>query len=142
MSPFHAEMTAEFWNQRSEGHFPALIGLQVQSIGPGEISGRLDVRRELLAPNGFLHAATVVGLADTLCGYGCLSNAPEGSQGFTTIETKSNHLGTAREGAIACTARLTHGGRSTQVWDAEVVDEGSGRPIALFRCTQIILYPR
>ncbi|MGH2634023.1 MAG: PaaI family thioesterase, partial [Tepidiformaceae bacterium] len=109
---------------------------------PGEVRGRLVVRPDLLAPNGFLHAATVIGLADTLCGYGCLCNAPEGSSGFTTIETKSNHLGTVVDGAIGCTARLTHGGRTTQVWDAEVSDEASGKVIALFRCTQMILYPK
>ena len=95
-----------------------------------------------MAPNGYLHAATVIALADTSCGYGTFVNLPEGTECFTTIELKSNFLGTKREGAIRCEATLAHGGRTTQVWDATVADEESGKPIALFRCTQMILYPR
>ncbi len=98
------------------------------------------MREELLAPNGYLHAATVVALADTSCGYGTFVSLPEGASGFTTIEHKSNFLGTTRQGAIDCEARLVHGGRNTQVWDAAVT--GGEKTIALFRCTQMILYPR
>ena len=106
------------------------------------MAGRLPVQPHLLAPNGFLHAASVIALADTACGYGTMRALPEGGSGFTTIELKANFLGTAREGAIACDARLVHGGRSTHVWDATVVDERTSRTIALFRCTQMVLYPR
>jgi len=48
----------------------------------------------------------------------------------------------AREGAIACVATRVHSGRTTQIWDAQVTDEASGKVIALSRCTQLILYPR
>lgn len=67
---------------------------------------------------------------------------PEGAINFTTIELKTNFLGTAREGAVVCEAALVHGGRTTQVWDAIVKEEGSGKTIALFRCTQMLLYPK
>ena len=93
------------------------------------------------AGNGFLHAGALVTLADTACGYGCLADLPENATGFTTIELKSNHLATIVEGTITATATRTHAGRSTQVWDATVAD-ASGRTLALFRCTQMILYPR
>jgi uncharacterized protein (TIGR00369 family) len=83
-----------------------------------------------------------VTLADTACGFGCVANLPEGAQNFTTIELKSNHLGTAREGTIAVSARMVHGGRTTQVWDATVTNKATGKAIALFRCTQMILYPK
>lgn len=129
-------------NERGAGALPGLIGIEITAASEGRLTSRLELRDELLAPNGYLHAATVVALADTSCGYGCFVNLPEGAEGFTTIELKSNFLGTAREGVIACEAALAHGGRTTQVWDATVVDEGSGKPIALFRCTQMILYPR
>jgi uncharacterized protein (TIGR00369 family) len=142
MPPATNDNSPEAWNQRSKGFFPGLIGLELTGSEPGMTTGRLAVHKGLLAPNGYLHAATVIGLADTLCGFGALSNLPDGGTGFTTIETKSNHLGTVREGAITATARLTHGGRTTQVWDAEVRDEATGKVIALFRCTQLILYPR
>ncbi len=129
-------------NERGAGSLPGLIGLKITSADGGILKSRLELREELLAPNGYLHAATVVALADTSCGYGCFVNLPEGAEGFTTIELKTNFLGTAREGAIECEAKLAHGGRTTQVWDANVTDEGSGKTIALFRCTQMILYPR
>lgn len=95
-----------------------------------------------MAPNGYLHAASVIALADTSCGYGCRLSLPAGADGFTTIELKSNFLGTATAGdVISCRAWLVHGGRSTQIWDAEVTDE-SGKTVALFRCTQMVLYPK
>jgi len=94
-----------------------------------------------MAPNGYLHAATVIALADTSCGYGTFASLPDGARGFTTIELKANFLGTVREGALACEATQVHGGRTTQVWDARVMDESNARVIALFRCTQILLYP-
>jgi 1,4-dihydroxy-2-naphthoyl-CoA hydrolase len=127
-------------NRRSEGALPGLIGLEIVGAGQGNITSRLELREELLAPNGYLHAATVVALADTSCGYGTFVSLPEGATGFTTIELKSNFLGTARQGSIDCEARLVHGGRNTQVWDATVA--GGEKTIALFRCTQMILYPR
>ena len=129
-------------NKRGIGTLPGLIGLEIMEAEEGGISGRLDLREELMAPNGYLHAATVIALADTSCGYGTFVNLPDGAESFTTIELKSNFVGTKRGGAIACRAELVHGGRTTQVWDAEVSDEESGKPIALFRCTQLILYPR
>ncbi|MBI3457781.1 MAG: PaaI family thioesterase [Candidatus Rokubacteria bacterium] len=134
--------TAAEWNARSAGYLPGLVGLEVLEVAPGRVTGRLAIRQELLAPNGYLHAATVIALADTACGYGTLASLPEGAQGFTTIELKANFLATVREGAIACEVTLTHGGRTTQVWDARVTDEATGRTIALFRCTQLLLYPR
>lgn len=132
--------TAEELNQFGRGHLPALIGLEIVAVAPGEVHSRLALRPELMAPNGFLHAATVVALADTSCGYGCVARLPEGARGFTTVELKANFLGTAREGVIECRARPLHLGRTTQVWDAEV-SSPQGR-IALFRCTQMILWPK
>ena len=132
--------TLEQLNARGAGRLPGLIGIEVLSIESGRLTSRLSLRPELLAPNGYLHAATIIALADTSCGYGTIADLPEGAQNFTTIELKSNFIGTAREGGIDCVATRVHNGRTTQVWDAEVKDEASGRTIALFRCTQMILY--
>lgn len=130
----------ESLNRRSENRLPGMLGVEITALESGTLRSRMPLKEELLAPNGYLHAATVIALADTSCGYGCFANMPEGAEGFTTIELKSNFTGTARSGAIACEARLAHGGRTTQVWDATVMDEESGREICLFRCTQMILY--
>ncbi|MGY2892251.1 PaaI family thioesterase [Deinococcus sp. UYEF24] len=128
-------------NGRSEGHLPGLIGVVFTELTAEGVRAELEVRPDLLAPNGFLHAASVIALADTACGYGCRLLLPEGAAGFTTIELKSNFLGTAREGKITCEARAVHAGRTTQVWDAEVKN-AQGRLMALFRCTQAVLYAK
>ena len=133
--------TLDQLNARSLGTLPGLIGIEFTGYEPGRLTSRLVLRPELLAPNGYLHAAVIIALADTTCGYGTFTDLPDGANNFTTIELKSNFLGTARQGSIACTARRLHSGRTTQVWDAEVMDETSGKTIALFRCTQLILYP-
>ena len=137
---FNPELTAEHFNRRNVGYLPGLVGLTVLRVGPDAVESRLAVRQELLAPNGFLHAASVIALADTSAGYGCVATLPKGASGFTTIELKSNFLGTAREGAIACRATPVHLGRTTQVWDARVTVEGGDKVIALFRCTQMVLW--
>ncbi len=134
--------TADELNALLPGTLPGLLGIVVDSHEPGRLTSHLDVRPEVLAPNGYLHAATVVGLADTSCGLATRALLPEGATGFTTIELKSNHLGTAREGRIAAVASNVHAGRTTQVWDAVVSDTGTGRTLALFRCTQSVLWPR
>ena len=129
-------------NRRGDGTLPGLVGVEIVAAEEGRITSRLALRDELMAPNGYLHAATIVTLADTSCGYGAQANLPDGASGFTTIELKSNFLGTARDGTIECEATLAHGGSTTQVWDATVTEAGGGRPIALFRCTQMVLYER
>jgi 1,4-dihydroxy-2-naphthoyl-CoA hydrolase len=141
-SSFRQELTAEVFNGRSRGHLPGLTGVEILKVGPEGVESRMAVRREVMAPNGFLHAASVIALADTSCGYGCVAHLPQGASGFTTIELKTNFLGTARDGAIVCRARPAHLGRTTQVWDAEVSLEGSAARIALFRCTQMVLWPK
>jgi uncharacterized protein (TIGR00369 family) len=129
-------------NELGQGKFPGYLGMQITSIDNGEVAARLEIASHHLAPNGFLHAGSVVTLADTCCGYACRLNLPEGAENFTTIELKSNHLGTAREGAIECVAKPAHLGRTTQVWDAVVRNAANGKTIAIFRCTQMILYPK
>ena len=130
---------AEAFRIKQVGYLPDQLKFDWIEVRQGFSRGRFDVTKQHLAPNGYLHAATVVALADTACGYGCMMSFPDGVSGFTTIELKTNFLGTALEGGVVCEARLLHGGRTTQVWDAEVKSETSGKTIALFRCTQILL---
>jgi uncharacterized protein (TIGR00369 family) len=139
MSKLRPECTVEHLHERQEGSLPALLGVHVLSLEEGVLTAELTVRKELLAPNGFLHAATVIGLADTACGYACIAHLPQTARNFTTIELKSNFLGTATEGTIRAIAKGVHLGRNTQVWDATVIDP-NGKTMALFRCTQMVLY--
>jgi len=135
----HSPRTVDDFNQLSAGSLPGLIGMEVVAVDGTRVTSMLEVRAELLAPIGYLHAATVIALADTTCGYVAWVNLPSGASGFTTIELKANFLGTARAGRVSCEATLVHGGQSTQVWDATVSSGASGKTIALFRCTQFIL---
>ena len=132
--------TQEHFNKIGSGSLPGYLGIIINSVNGREVRSEVAVKPELMAPNGFLHAGSVVTLADTSAGYGCIANLPSGASGFTTIELKSNHLGTARDGTIDCVATAVHLGKTTQVWDAIVTHRESGKTIALFRCTQMVLY--
>jgi uncharacterized protein (TIGR00369 family) len=142
VSKLRPDISLEILNERGRGYFPGHMGIEVLALTPGRLYARMPVQAHLLAPNGFLHAASVVALADTACGYGCIAHLPEGAASFTTVELKSNFLGTVREGILACEARAEHLGKATHVWDATVTDEASGRKLALFRCTQMVLWPK
>ena len=134
---------AQVFQDRQQGHLPGELGLQWEEVAEGRASGRFTAELKHMAPNGFLHAASVIALVDSACGYACVASLPEGASGFTTIEIKTNFLGSARVGeTVACRARLVHGGRMTQVWDAEAVNETTGKTMAVFRCTQMVLWPK
>jgi uncharacterized protein (TIGR00369 family) len=86
---------------------PGLLGIHLTQHSAEKVQAHLSVTEEHLVPDtGHLHAATAVALADTACGYGCRKALPEGAIGFTTLELKSNHLGTARPGQeLSCLPR-------------------------------------
>jgi uncharacterized protein (TIGR00369 family) len=135
-------LTLEQLQARAGTCLPAHLGIRITHAAPGEMHAAFTVRPEIMAVNGFLHAGSVVSLADTAAGFGCINNLPDGAESFTTIELKTNHVGTARDGTVTCAAYLVHGGRTTQVWDASVTHVETGKVIAHYRCTQMILYPR
>jgi 1,4-dihydroxy-2-naphthoyl-CoA hydrolase len=137
-----ARFSPEFWNRRGAGKLPGHLGIVFTETSASAVRARFTVAEHLMAPNGYLHAGSLVTLADTCCGYGCVMNLPEGAQGFTTIELKSNFLGTTLDGEVECVARAAHLGKTTQVWDASVTHLQSSRVLALFRCTQMVLYPK
>lgn len=134
--------TLERFQSFGRDYLPGTLGVEFLTVTADLVESRMKVEKRVMAPNGYLHAASVVALADSSCGYGCIAALPTGASGFTTIELKSNFLGTAREGAIVCRATPVHRGRTTHVWDAEVTVEASGAKVAHFRCTQMILWPK
>lgn len=139
---FMTARTPERFNSIGASKLPGHLGIIITEVSATRVSGELTIVESVMAPNGYLHAGTVVTLADTLSGYGCVANLPDDASGFTTIELKSNHLGTALEGTIVGAATPLHRGKTTQVWDAVVTHKESGRMLAVFRCTQMILYAR
>jgi 1,4-dihydroxy-2-naphthoyl-CoA hydrolase len=135
------ELTLAQLTEAGKSVFPGLVGVEIRDFVDGVVHAGLTLRDEHMAPNGYLHAAAVIALADTACGYGCILSLPEGGIGFTTIELKTNFVRSAQQGRITCEARLVHGGRTTQLWDA-TVNAPDGRLMALFRCTQLVLRSR
>lgn len=142
MARLEIPQTIAQWNERGRDWLPGHLGIELLAVDLDEIRARMRVEQRLCAWNGYLHAGAIVALADTCCGYAVVRNLPESAEGFTTLELKSNFLGTALERYVECSATPVHKGRSTQVWDAVVRAEGASRAIAHFRCTQMILYPR
>jgi uncharacterized protein (TIGR00369 family) len=134
-----AEITAEQLHRRQADVLPGKFGLTVTRIEEGQLDARLEIAPWMLAPNGFLHAASIILLADTAAGYACIAHLPEGSKNFTTLELKSNFLATAREGTMRTECRAEHLGRTTQIWAATVFG-ANDRKLALFRCTQLVLW--
>lgn len=129
-------------NDANLGKLPGHLGLEIVEVADGKVVGKFTVRPDLVAHTGYLLAGAVLSVADILCAYGVSTAWPEGASGFTTAEVKCNFVGTLREGEVLATATLLHGGRTTQVWDARVEDAATGKLMAAFRCTQVILYPR
>ncbi|WP_076857980.1 PaaI family thioesterase [Bradyrhizobium mercantei] len=136
-----ASQLVERINASQAGSLPGLLDFHWLEAGRGLIRGRFEIAAKHFSPHGLLHGASIVALADTACGFGCLASLPDGAIGFATGELKTNFIGAAREGGVSCAARLVHAGRTTQVWDADVSSEATGKTIALFRCTQMLLYP-
>jgi len=134
--------TPEYFTKLGANTLPGHLGIVITHADEAEVRAEMEVNPLLMAPNGFLHAGSVITLADTAAGIGCVANLPMGASGFTTLEIKSNHLSTAREGIVECSAKLIHRGKTTQLWDAVITHKHSGKTIALFRCTQLILYPK
>ncbi|MDJ0751576.1 MAG: PaaI family thioesterase [Woeseiaceae bacterium] len=135
-------MTPDYFNENDLKHLPGTLGIKVTSVQKGRLEAELDIAEKHLALNGYLHAGTIITLADSGAGYGCMANLPDGASGFTTIELKSNHLATATEGTIRCVSECLHTGRTTQVWESSVYSAATGKLLAKFTCTQLILYPR
>ena len=142
LPPLRPDVTLAWLNELGTEYLPGFLGVEMLELTPGRLRSQMKLAQQHFAPNNFLHAASIVALADTTCGYATFAHLPEGAASFTTIELKSNHLGTVREGALLCAAHAQHLGRTTQVWDAVVTDAASGRTLALFRCTQMILWPK
>jgi uncharacterized protein (TIGR00369 family) len=136
----HTELAA-FLEAAGSDRLPGLLGIELIDLAKGSCVMRLDVRRIHEASNGFLHAGAIVTLADTAAGYGTVASLPPGAYGFTTIELKSNHISTLNSGGLLARASMVHGGRTTQVWDAIVTAEATGKSVAVFRNTQLMLYP-
>lgn len=136
------EDNPDVFNQISKDLLPDHMGIHFTRMKLDDVEAEFEVQKHHLAPNGFLHGGSVVSLADTVAGYATGMNLPKGASGFTTIELKTNYFGTARDGVVKAVGTPLHLGRTTQVWDVRVFRAVDDKTIAMFRCTQMILYPK
>jgi 1,4-dihydroxy-2-naphthoyl-CoA hydrolase len=134
-------ITIDDLNARRDQTLVAHLGIVFTALGDGSIEAEMRVGPQLMAANGFLHAGSVVSLADTCAGFGCIAHLPATAASFTTIELKTNFVGTTRSGTVLATGRLVHAGRTTQLWDVIVTHKETQKVMAHFRCTQLLLAP-
>jgi 1,4-dihydroxy-2-naphthoyl-CoA hydrolase len=136
---FNPRFDAAYFNRLAGGHLPEYLSITILEVGQDMLRSQLEIRQHHLAPNGFLHAASVVALADTSAGYACIAHLPDLAESFTTLELKANFVSTATHGMVHCEAKAAHLGRTTHLWEARVINPANGRLMATFNCTQLLL---
>jgi 1,4-dihydroxy-2-naphthoyl-CoA hydrolase len=118
--------------------FANLMGVDIVERGKDRVVGRLTVRDDLCTSGGILHGGAYMAFADSLGAIGAVLNLREGT-GTTTLESKTNFLGSARVGrTITGEATPLHVGRRSSVWQTRVASE-EGRLLALVTQTQMTL---
>ena len=120
--------------------FARLMGLEVVEADKAKVVGRLTVREELCTSGHILHGGAYMAFADTLGAIAASLNLPAGA-GTTTLESKTNFLGSARVGdAITAETTPLHVGRRSSVWQTRVTS-AEGRLLAVVTQTQLVLAP-
>lgn len=137
---YNNKFDESYFNNLSKGCFPELMGIKVTHVEEGKMVGEMSIKKEFFAPNGFLHAGSIITLADTIAGYSSIAHLPDKGKSFTTLELKSNFIKAIREGKLKCECVAEHIGKTTHVWRVKVSSLESEKKIALFSCTQLILY--
>jgi 1,4-dihydroxy-2-naphthoyl-CoA hydrolase len=86
-----------------------------------------------------VHGGAIMALADSVGAAATVINLPDDAKGTTTIESKTNFIGAAKEGTtVIAVATPVHRGRRTQVWQTRLETE-EGRLIAVVTQTQMVL---
>ena len=116
------------------------LGIEITEIGPDFLRGRVPVDHRTKQPFGILHGGVSVVLAETLGSIAAFYACPEGHRGVG-LDINANHIRSASEGWVTGTARPVHIGRTTQVWQIDLVNE-AGETTCVSRLTVAILPPR
>lgn len=119
--------------------FAKTMGVEIIEAAKERVTGRLAVRPELCTTGGTLHGGAVMALADSLGAIGAFLTLPQGAAGTTTIESKTNFLGAAKQGTtVTAEATPVHVGKRTSVWQTRITGE-DGKAVALVIQTQLVL---
>ena len=116
-----------------------LLGVSVTRADKDAVEGSLLVKEELCTLGGTLHGGGIMALADSLGAIAAFLNLPEGAQGTTTIESKTNFLRAAPVGTTVSARTVpVNVGRRLSVWSTTVSGE-DGKPVAVVTQTQLVL---
>lgn len=132
--------TLEQLNARSQGCAVSHLGIEFTEIGPDYLCARVPVDERTKQPYGLLHGGVSVVLAETLGSIGAFYACPEGHRGVG-LDINANHIRAASSGWVTGTARAVHIGRTTQVWQIDMVND-AGEITCVSRITMAILAPR
>ena len=132
--------TLEQLNARSQGCAVSHLGIEFTEIGPDYLCARVPVDERTKQPFGILHGGVSVVLAETLGSIGAFYACPEGHRGVG-LDINANHIRAASSGWVTGTARAVHIGRTTQVWQIDMVND-AGEVTCVSRITMAILAPR
>jgi uncharacterized protein (TIGR00369 family) len=119
--------------------FADLKGVQFTEADKDRVVARMLVRADLCTAGQTIHGGAVMAFADSVGAAATVINLPEDAKGTTTLESKTNFIGGAKEGTtVIATATPVHRGRRTQVWQTRVETE-QGKLVALVTQTQMVL---
>src|ERR1700743_1261840 len=119
--------------------FAELKGVTFVEAEQDRVVARMLVRPDLCTLHHTIHGGAVMGFADSVGAAETVINLPEGAKVTTTIESKTNFIGGAKEGAtIVAIATPVHRGRRTQVWQTRLETE-DGKLVAVVTQTQMVL---
>jgi 1,4-dihydroxy-2-naphthoyl-CoA hydrolase len=119
--------------------FAELMGVTIVEAEKDRVVARMLVRPDLCTLHHTIHGGAVMAFADSVGAAATVINLPDDAKGTTTIESKTNFIGGAREGTIVVAiATPIHRGRRTQVWQTRLETE-EGRLVAVVTQTQMVL---
>ncbi|MEV5649703.1 PaaI family thioesterase [Nocardia sp. NPDC052254] len=118
--------------------FTAKLGVEVLEHGPKLVRSRLAWDESLCTLGGAMHGGALMSLADATGAVCAYLNLPEGKQGTTTVESKTNFLRAVRSGHAVATATPLHAGRSFIVVETEIHDD-AGKLVGKVTQTQAVL---
>jgi uncharacterized protein (TIGR00369 family) len=119
--------------------FSKLMGVRITEADKTQVTGELTVRADLCTAGGIMHGGAIMAFADALGAVGAFLNLPEGANGTTTVESKTNFLRAAPQGDTvkAVTAPVSVG-RRLSVWQTHIT-RSDGKAVALVTQTQMVL---
>ena len=119
--------------------FAELMGVTFTEAGKERVVARMPVRPDLCTLGHTIHGGALMAFADSVGAAATVINLPEDAKGTTTIESKTNFIGGAREGTtVTAIATPVHRGRRTQVWQTRLETQ-EGKLVAIVTQTQMVL---